>query len=187
MTILSIILVSRFMFCSSPCELPFRIANNGIICRPKRHNGYPRQVLGPGYASIVCKDEMLCLLGLAMGQAEGVRSRSKIGWVEQVLFSSQLIERWWCQKNRWIPLDSFKHLHILATTTNPNAMKAGRRANLQMINFCDLPGWVHQATCVCSATKRRTDRPGQCLLKDETCRVRLAKETWQRLDNKPKL
>lgn len=84
-------------------------------------------------------------------------------------------------------LDSFKHLHILATTTNPNAMKAGRRANLQMINFCDLPGWVHQATCVCSATKRRTDRPGQCLLKDETCRVRLAKETWQRLDNKPKL
>jgi len=78
-------------------------------------------------------------------------------------------------------LDSFAHLNILATTTNPNAIKAGHRADLEMIRFDDLPGWVHQATCVCSATKRQTDQPGVCLIKDETCRVRLAVETWQRI------
>lgn len=80
-------------------------------------------------------------------------------------------------------LDSFAHLDILATTTNPNAIKAGYRADLKMIRFNDLPDWVHQATCVCSATKRRTAQPGVCLLKDETCRVRLAVETWLRLTN----
>ena len=79
-------------------------------------------------------------------------------------------------------LDSFVHDNILATTTNPNAIKAGRRANLKMVRFSDLPGWVEQATCICSANKRQTKQAGHCLLKDETCRVRLSIRTYWRLE-----
>jgi hypothetical protein len=78
-------------------------------------------------------------------------------------------------------LDSFPDLWILGTTTNPSAIKAGHRVGLCSLKFAVLGRRVQEATCVCSASKRGTSEPGECLLRDKQCHVRISAQTFERI------
>ena len=78
-------------------------------------------------------------------------------------------------------LKAFPHEQILATTTNPSALKSGERAGLKHPGFRVLPDEVRDATCVCPKEKTGVDNPRDCPLRDTRCFVRVSPETWQRL------
>ncbi len=77
--------------------------------------------------------------------------------------------------------------NILGTTTNHKAIKTGRRHNMQMIRFGQLPDAVRIASCICPADKTGVDGPVHCRIKDQLCKVRVTRETWIRMGQPERL
>lgn len=71
---------------------------------------------------------------------------------------------------------------VLATTTNPAALKAGKHAGLVNIGFHRLPEEVRRATCVCPSSKTRVHDNKWCALRlHGSCFVRVSQATWMHL------
>lgn len=71
--------------------------------------------------------------------------------------------------------------NILGTTANIHAIHTGARHGMQMIQFRDLPERIRRATCICPTSKTGAINNVHCVLRDETCRVRVSHDTWIRL------
>ncbi len=71
--------------------------------------------------------------------------------------------------------------NILGTTANIHAIHTGARHGMQMIRFGDLPERIRYATCICPSSKTGVVNNTHCLLRNETCRVRVSHDTWIRL------
>jgi len=66
-------------------------------------------------------------------------------------------------------LERRRDLNILMTTTNPIVKTMGLKLGLRQLQFSELPGSVHRATCVCGHRKMGTTDYLTCHSKDVKC------------------
>lgn len=82
-------------------------------------------------------------------------------------------------------LERHREKNILATTINAAAMVVGWRVGMVPIGYDQLPRHVWEATCCCPSQKTGVSREQNvphCGMRQQTCFLRVTRETWNRLD-----